>query len=79
MRIVENDADRMTMSRPDAAHAVPEIHAIHATVTVHRAIVNCEYNTISLSKRHNYWPRLHTGPLLGHHEFAAREVFVGFR
>jgi hypothetical protein len=76
---MENDADCMTMSRPDAADPVPEIDAIHATVTLHRAIVNCEHNAISLSKRHHYWPRLHTRPLLGHHEFAAREVFVGFR
>ena len=79
VRIVENDTERMTVSRQDAAHAVTEIHAIHALVTLHRAIMNCEHNAISLSKRHNYRPRLHTRSLFRHHEFAAREVFVGFR
>jgi hypothetical protein len=30
LRVMENDADHMTVSRPDAADAVPEIHAIRA-------------------------------------------------
>lgn len=78
-RVVENDAERMTMSRSDAADAVPEFHAIYSPVTLHGAIINCEHNAVPLSKRQNHRPRLHARALLGHHEFAAREIFVGFR
>ena len=69
----------MTVSRPNAADAMAEIHAIYAPVTLHRAIMNCEHHAVSLSKGPNYGSRLHTRSLLGHYEFAAREVFVGFR
>jgi len=76
---VENDAERMTMSRPEAADAVTEIDPIRATSAFHGAIRNREHNAIALAKRHNDRPRLHTRPLLGHHEFATGKVFVGFR
>ena len=53
LRVMENDADRTTMSRPDAAYTVPEIHAIDTASPLHRAMVNREYNAVTLSKRHN--------------------------
>ena len=77
--VVENDTDRITVSRPDAADAVPEIDAIRAASALHGAIMNREHNSITLAKRHNDRPRLHTRPLLRHHEFATGKVFVGFR
>ncbi len=69
----------MTVSRPDAADAVPEIHAIHAASTLHGAIMNCEHYAVALAKRYNDRPRLHTRPLLRHHEFATGKVLVGLR
>jgi hypothetical protein len=78
LRVVENDADRMTVSRPDAADAVPEIDPIRAASTVHRSIMNREHNTVTLAKRHNDRPRLQSRPLLRHHEFSTGKVFVGF-
>ena len=79
LRVVENDAERMTMSRPDAADAVPEIDAIRAASARHGTMMNREHNTITLAKRHNDRPRLHSRPLLRHHEFATGKVVVGFR
>ena len=79
LRVVENDANRMTMSRPDAADAVPEIGAIRAASALYGTIMNREHNAITLAKRHNDRPRLHTRPLLRHHEFSTGKVFVGFR
>ena len=75
---MEDDADRKTVSRPNAADAMAEIHAVYTSATLHRTIMNCEHHAISLSKRHNYGSRLHTRSLLRHYEFATREVFVGF-
>src|SRR5688500_9842731 len=79
LRVVENDAQRMPMSRSDAADAVAEIHSIHAPLTLHGSIMDCEHNAVPLSKRHNHRPRLHARALLCHHELAAREFIVGFR
>ena len=56
---------------------MPQIHPIRAASALHWTIVNREHNAIPLAKRHNDRPRLHTRPLLGHHEFATGKVFVG--
>jgi hypothetical protein len=77
--IVKNDAERMTLSRPDPADAVPEIDAVHAATALHGAIMNREHNAITLAKRHNHRPRLHTRPLLRQYEFATGKVLVGSR
>jgi len=77
-RVVKDDAERVAVAGANATDAVPEIHAIHAPVPLYGAMMNCEHHTVPLPERHNYWSRLHTRPLLRHHEFAAREIFVGF-
>ena len=77
-RVVENDTERMTMSRANAADAVPQVDAIHAARALHRTMMDGEDNGVTLPKRHDFRPRLHARPLLGHHEFAAREVTFGF-
>src|SRR5262245_13252935 len=65
------------MSRANAADAMPEVNAIDTASTLHRAMMNCEHKAVSLAKRNNDWPRLHTRPLLGHHEFTASKVLIG--
>jgi len=77
-RVVKDDAERVAVAGANATDAVPEIHAIHAPVPLYGAMMNCEHHTVPLPERDNYWSRLHTRPLLRHHEFAAREIFVGF-
>src|SRR5262245_37747465 len=79
LRVVENDAERMTMSRPEAADAVPEIDAIRAASARHGTMMNREHNAITLAQRHNDRPRLHPRPLLRHDEFATGKVMVGLR
>jgi hypothetical protein len=71
LRIVENDTQCMTVSRPNAAHAVPEIYSIHAVLALYRTIMNCKHNAVPLSQRHNRRSPLHSRPLFCHHEFAA--------
>jgi len=72
--IVENDADRISMSRPDATDAMPKVYAIHPTDTLHRPLVNCENYRVTLLKRNHFGPRLHARPLFGDHKFAAGEI-----
>ena len=76
-RVVENDADCMTMPRPNAADAVPQVYAIRAARTLHRPVVNRENNAVSLTERHNHRPALHSRALLRHDELSAGEVRAG--
>src|ERR1700679_1091608 len=76
-RIVENDADRMTAPREDAADAVPQIHAIRTACALHRPVVNRENNSVALTQRHDYRSALHARALLRHDELAAGEVRAG--
>jgi hypothetical protein len=74
---VENDADGVTVARPEAADAVAQVYAVRAPRPLHGTIVNRENNAISLSKRHYHWPTLHAWALLGHDEFTASEIPAG--
>jgi integrase len=46
--VVENHAERVTVSRPDAADAMAEMHAIHAAWPLHRALMHREQHAIPL-------------------------------
>jgi hypothetical protein len=79
VRVVENNADRVPMSRPYAAYAMPEIHAIHTAGALHRAVMNRKHDPVPLTERRNNRPRLHARTLLRHHEFAAGKISVRLR
>ena len=49
---MKDDAQRVAVSRPDAADAMPEIDPIHSPSTSHRSMVNSKHNSVSLAKRH---------------------------
>ena len=68
----------MTMPRANAADAVPKVDPIHTARALHRTLMDGEDNRVTLPERHDFRPRLHARPLLGHHEFAAREIAAGF-
>ena len=76
LRIVENDTERITLSRADATHAVPEVHTIHAFLALHWPIMNRKQYPLSLSQRDNDRSRLHSRPLFCHHKFSPREMLV---
>src|SRR5258708_39560495 len=76
-RVMENDADCMTVSRPDAADAVPQVNAIRATRTVNRPVMNCENNGVALTERHDHRPALHARTLLRHDKLPSGEVRAG--
>ena len=46
--VVENNAERVTVSRPDAADAMAEMHPIHAACPLHRALMHREQHAIPL-------------------------------
>src|SRR5262245_63270418 len=75
-RVVKNDAQRMTMSPPNAADAVPEIHPIRAASALDGTMMNREYDTVTLTEWHNHRSRLHPRPLLSHHEFTAGKICI---
>ena len=75
---MENDTERMTMPRANAADAVPKFDPIHTARTRYRTVMDGEDHRVTLLERHNFWPRLHARALFGEHEFAAREVPFGF-
>jgi hypothetical protein len=75
--VVENDADCVTVPRPDAVDAVPQVYAIRAARTLHGPVMNCENNAISLTERHDHRPALHAWALLRHDELSTGEVRAG--
>ena len=46
--VVENNAERVTVSRPDAADAMAEMHAIHSACPLHRALMHREQHAVPL-------------------------------
>ena len=47
--IVENNAERVTVSRPDAADAMAELDTIHPTCPLHRALMHREQHAVPLA------------------------------
>ncbi|ABA53703.1 hypothetical protein BURPS1710b_A0614 [Burkholderia pseudomallei 1710b] len=78
-RVVEDDPERMALPGAHAAHAVPKIHAIDTARALHRAMMDGEHDRVALLERHDIGARLHARPLLGDHEFAAREIGARLR
>src|SRR5687767_13470931 len=72
--VMEDDAQRVAMSGPNAAHAVPEIYPVDAARTLHRTVMDGEHHRVTLAKRHDCRPGLHAWTLFGHDEFSASEV-----
>ena len=75
--VVKNDADSVTVTRPQRAHAMLQVHAVRAARTLDRAVTDGDHCGVSLPQRQHERSRLHPGPLLGHYELAALEVLAG--
>jgi hypothetical protein len=52
--VVENDANRVTMTRTKAAHAVTQVDPIHPTCALHRPMVDGEHQGVTLSERDHF-------------------------
>src|SRR5215831_17473960 len=72
--VVENDADRMALTRAYPAHTMAQVDAIHATRALYRPMMDREDHAVPLAERYHLSARLLTRSLLREHEFAAREV-----
>src|SRR3954447_19729659 len=73
-RVVKDDAQRVAPAGADSAHSVPQVHPIDSSASPHRTLTDGEHHSISLLERYYLGPRLHSGPLLSHHELPAVEV-----
>ena len=71
---MKDDPKRMTMARPQTAHAVPHVNAIAAAFALHRTVVYRESHSITLTKRNDLWPRLHARTLFGKYKFSPCKV-----
>jgi hypothetical protein len=69
---VKDDANGMTLSRTQAADAVPEVDAVGASRALYGPVVNREGHGVTLAELNDLRSRLHTGTLLREHEFAPR-------
>jgi hypothetical protein len=76
---VEDDAKGVPLPRPETAYAMAEIDTIGAPRSLDRTMMHCESHSVALAERDHLGPRLHTRPLLGQHEFASGEIFLGLR
>ena len=57
---------------------MPQVDAVSSARALDRAVVNGKRDSVSLSQRHYFRPRLHTRALFGDHEFAAGEIAARF-
>jgi hypothetical protein len=76
--IVKNYSECVPASGTQATHTVPEVHAVNTLLTLNRTMMNGKHDAVTLSKRHNYRPRLHARPLFSHHKLAASEISIRF-
>jgi hypothetical protein len=53
--VVENDANRMTMTRTKTAHAVAQVDSIETALAFHRPLVDGEHHGITLSERDHFY------------------------
>jgi hypothetical protein len=51
---MENDTERMTMPRANAAYAVPKLDPVHTARALHRTVMDSEDNRVTLSERHDF-------------------------
>src|SRR5438034_5572144 len=68
---MKNDAQRVARAPVHAAHAVPQIHAIVATRTLHRPIARRKNNRLALLGNHHLRLGLRSGLLLDEDELSA--------
>jgi hypothetical protein len=77
--VVKDNSKGMAVARANATDTVPEVYAIDALCTVHRALMNCEDDSVALMQWHDDRPRLHARALLRQHKFAAGKISLRFR
>jgi hypothetical protein len=58
---------------------MPHVHAVRAARPLNRAVLDRKDGAVPTPERYDFGTRLHPWPLLGQHEFAAREVLLRFR
>src|SRR5689334_2137538 len=72
--IVEDHADGVPLARVELAAPVIQFHLVVAANPSHRPAADRKNGGATLLERQNHSAGLHTGALLGHHEFAAFKV-----
>src|SRR3989442_12798646 len=77
LRVVKDDAESVAMAGTYPAHTVTCIHAIAPAAALHRPMTDRKDHAAATFERQDFSPRLHSRPLLGQHELAAREVVAG--
>src|SRR5260370_12493767 len=75
--IVEYDAERVTLARPQAADAVAHCHPVRSAGAFDRSMVDREDHRLALLQRHDFAPRLRPRPLFDEQELAAGKVRLG--
>ena len=69
-RVVEDDAERVTVPGAQPADAVAHVDAVGAAGALDRAVVDGEDHPVALAQWHDLGAGLHARPLFGEHDFA---------
>src|SRR5947207_4315838 len=75
-RIVEDDAERVALARPQAADAVAHRYPVGPAGAFDRPVVDRENDRLALLQWHDFAARLRPRPLLDEQELAAGEVLL---
>jgi hypothetical protein len=76
---MKDNSNGVTLSRSKAAHSMSKVDAVGSPRSLNWPMMHGERHRVALAERDHFWPRLHTWPLLGEHEFAAGEIPLRFR
>ena len=78
-RIMQDDAERVSLPRTQATDAVTKIHPIDAALSIHGSAIHGENHSISPVQGYDLDTRLHAWPLFGEYKLAAGKIALGFR
>jgi hypothetical protein len=73
-RVMKDNSKRMSMARTNPTHSVAHLHAIIASRSCNRPVVDSEDRRIALAQRQDFNAGLHARPLLGQDKLAALEI-----
>src|SRR5689334_14757795 len=56
LSVVEDNAEGVTASGPQATHTVPQVHAVNTLLALHWTMMNSKHHAVTFTQRHNQRP-----------------------
>src|SRR5438309_11254456 len=74
LRVMEDDAQGMTMAGTYPADPMAQVHPVNTARAAHRPVMDRENDAIAALQVHYFRPRLHAGTLFGQNKLSSGEI-----